>query len=224
MREALAARIAGGHLKPGDRLPSERDLQAEFDCARSVIRQALSALTRDGWVMSVYPKGYLVLGPRIPWVSRLRLLTDEPWVVVIEDVREATADDETAEGLEIEPGDPVIERESSLQGERTGDTWGLGRVAYASLGLSETGRATLLQPGEITYDHLESAVDRRIVGYRERLRARPPSELERKRLALPRVTPVLEMWRIARSTTKPVSAFRFVANPRRLEADYLIDT
>ena len=30
VREALAARIAGDSLKPGDRLPSERELIAEF--------------------------------------------------------------------------------------------------------------------------------------------------------------------------------------------------
>ena len=224
MREALAGQIARGELRPGDRLPSERLLQIQFECARSVIRQALQALTRDGWVMSIYPKGYLVLGPRIPWISRLRPLVDEPWKVVIDDARETTADDETAEGLEIDAGAPIIERTSQLQGAESRETWGLGRVAYAAEGLHDAGRATLLQPGEITYDDLEAAVGRRIVGYRERLRSRMPTKSERARLDLPTGTPVLEMWRIARSTTTAVSAFRFIARPDRFEADYLIDT
>ncbi len=224
VREALAGQIARGELRPGDRLPSERLLQIRFECARSVIRQALQALTRDGWVMSIYPKGYLVLGPRIPWISRLRPLVDEPWRVVIDEARETAADDETADGLEIELGAAIIERTSQLQSAESGETWGLGRVAYAADGLSDAGRAMLLQPGEITYDDLEAAVGRRIVGYRERLRSRMPTKAERARLDLPAGTPVLEMWRIARSTTTPVSAFRFIARPDRFEADYLIDT
>lgn len=224
VREALAAQISRGELHPGDRLPSERDLQLRFDCARSVVRQALQALTRDGWVMSIYPRGYLILGPRIPWISRLRPLVDEQWKVVIDEARETTADDETAEGLEIEPGAPVIERTSQFQSAESDETWGSGRVAYAAAGLTDAGRATLLQPGEITYDDLEAAVGRRIVGYRERLRSRMPTKPERERLEVPAGTPVLEMWRIARSTTTPVSAFRFIARPDRFEADYLIDT
>lgn len=224
VREALAAQIARGELRPGDRLPSERLLQIQFECARSVVRQALTALTRDGWVMSIYPKGYLVLGPRIPWISRLRPLIDEPWNVLIDEAGETTADDETADGLKIEPGAAIIERTSQLQGAESGEPWGLGRVAYAADGLSAEGRATLLQPGEITYDDLEAAVGRRIVGYRERLRSRMPTRSERARLDMPSGTPILEMWRIARSTTTPVSAFRFIARPDRFEADYLIDT
>ncbi len=224
VREALTGQIARGELRPGDRLPSERLLQIQFDCARSVVRQALQALTRDGWVMSIYPKGYLVLGPRIPWISRLRPLIDEPWKVVIDEARETTADDETAEGLEIEPGAPIVERTSQLQSAESGEIWGLGRVAYAADGLTAEGRAALLQPGEITYDDLKVAVGRRIVGYRERLRSRMPTRAERARLGMPTGTPVLEIWWIARSTMNPVSVFRFIARPDRFEADYLIDT
>lgn len=224
MRGALAGQIARGELRPGDRLPSERLLQIQFECARSVIRQALQALTRDGWVMSIYPKGYLVLGPRIPWISRLRPLLDEPWKVVIDEATETTADDETADGLGIQPRAPIIERTSQLQSAKSGETWGLGRVAYAAGELADAGRVVLLQPGEITYDDLEAAIGRRIVGYRERLRSRMPTKPEREKLGMSGGTPVIEMWRIARSTTTPISAFRFVARPDRFEADYLIDT
>ena len=37
----------------------------------------LAGLARDGLVVSAYPRGYLVLGPRIPWLSRLRLLSSK---------------------------------------------------------------------------------------------------------------------------------------------------
>ncbi|MCC6419452.1 MAG: GntR family transcriptional regulator [Gemmataceae bacterium] len=225
VREALAAQITRGELQPGDRLPSERDLQNRFDCARSVVRQALQALTRDGWVMSVYPRGYLVLGPRIPWISRLRPLLEESWRVVIDSATETTADREAAEGLEVPPGAAIIRRTSHIESAiSSGDIWGLGQVSYAADALASEGRAALLQPNEITYDELEAAVRRRIVGYRERLRSRMSTPAERRSLSLPSAAPVLEMWRIARSTTTPVSAFRFIARSDRFEADYLIDT
>ena len=57
VRAAVAARIAGGGLRPGDRLPAERDVLAEFDVARSVIRQALAGRARDGMIVSDYPRG-----------------------------------------------------------------------------------------------------------------------------------------------------------------------
>src|SRR3954451_24414687 len=95
VRTTLAARIAGGELRPGARLPGERDLSSEFSVNRSVIRQALAGLARDGMIVSAYPRGYDVLGPRIPWLSRFRLLVDEPWDVEIIDtaLRPATPED-----------------------------------------------------------------------------------------------------------------------------------
>ena len=46
-----------------------------------------------------------------------------------------------------------------------------------------------------------------------------PTKPERARLNIPAGIPLLEMWLIARSTTTPVSAFRFIARPDRFEAD-----
>src|SRR6478735_10098248 len=105
VRAALAARIAGGDLQPGDRLPAERDLSTEFDVTRSVIRQALAGLARDGMIVSAYPRGYDVLGPRIPWLSRFRLLTDEPWNVEIIDTAVEPATREGASTFGIDPND-----------------------------------------------------------------------------------------------------------------------
>ena len=40
----IEAAIIGGKIKPGDRLPSERDLQVQFKTGRGVVREALRAL------------------------------------------------------------------------------------------------------------------------------------------------------------------------------------
>ena len=42
--ERLAARIAAGDLMAGDRLPSEAEMAAQFDCSRATVREALKRL------------------------------------------------------------------------------------------------------------------------------------------------------------------------------------
>lgn len=42
--------VAEGHLKPGDRLPSERDLVERFQVSRASIREAISALEMMGLI------------------------------------------------------------------------------------------------------------------------------------------------------------------------------
>ena len=46
----LEGQILEGRLKPGDRLPPERDLQARFGVGRPAIREALIALQRSGLI------------------------------------------------------------------------------------------------------------------------------------------------------------------------------
>ncbi|MEE3918373.1 GntR family transcriptional regulator [Micromonospora sp. BRA006-A] len=45
-------RIAAGDLRPGDRLPSERELTTQFDVSRSTVREALRVLEGSGLVRS----------------------------------------------------------------------------------------------------------------------------------------------------------------------------
>ena len=222
IRDELARRINAGEIAPGARLPSERDLQAEFSVARSVVRQALGGLARDGLVMSAYPRGYLVTGPRIPWLSRLRIRVDEPWEVeIIEVVYDGAAED-VAEALQIDPGAPVIIRRSRLRSGSSGDIWGLGEVAYP-VERAQPGREPVLHdPAEITYDDLEDAFARRIVGYLERMRARVASDVEASELGDTAL--VLEVFRVTRTTTEPISAFRFAGRADVFESYVPIET
>lgn len=223
IREAIAGAIERGEIPPGARLPSERRLQEEWNCARSVVRQALAALVRDGWIMSLYPRGYVVVGPRIPWISRLRPLAEEGWAVTIVDVGRTAMPATAAEALLVPSGSPAIVRLSRLAGATSGRPWGLGAVYYPAGALSEDAAALLLAPGEITYDTLEAAFGRRIVGYREQIRARVATPEETEALAVKPGTPVLEVARLARTTTAPISAFTFVGRADLFEADYLLE-
>lgn len=48
--EQLRQRIVSGALKPGDRLPSERDMAAQFEVSRNMVREALRMLESYGMV------------------------------------------------------------------------------------------------------------------------------------------------------------------------------
>ncbi len=69
VREALAARITSEKLRPGDRLPSERELIAEFGVSRTVIRDALSRLRVEGLVEPRQGSGVFVCEPPYPLTS-----------------------------------------------------------------------------------------------------------------------------------------------------------
>lgn len=48
--DKIKERVASGSLKPGDKLPSERDLAEQFQTSRSAVREALRNLERSGVV------------------------------------------------------------------------------------------------------------------------------------------------------------------------------
>lgn len=61
--DAIAARILNGALRPGDRLPSERDLSHEFRVSRPTIREAMIALEVRGLVRTAERSGVFVTEP-----------------------------------------------------------------------------------------------------------------------------------------------------------------
>ena len=54
--------IASGHLGPGGRLPSERQLAQQLDAGRTTIRLVLMKLATEGMVRSEHGRGYFVTG------------------------------------------------------------------------------------------------------------------------------------------------------------------
>ncbi|MQA27190.1 MAG: GntR family transcriptional regulator [Micromonosporaceae bacterium] len=48
--DALRARIRSGDLRPGDRLPTEHELMAEYGVSRNTVRLALNLLTAEGLI------------------------------------------------------------------------------------------------------------------------------------------------------------------------------
>ena len=60
---SLSEAIANGELRPGDRLPPEQTLAAEFGVARTVVREAISQLKGDGVIQSRQGVGAFVAQP-----------------------------------------------------------------------------------------------------------------------------------------------------------------
>lgn len=61
--EHLSRALAEGKLQPGDRLPSEQELAADFGVARTVVREAISQLKHDGFVRSRKGVGAFIAQP-----------------------------------------------------------------------------------------------------------------------------------------------------------------
>lgn len=61
--EALGERIRDGRLAPGDRLPTESAVMAEFGVSRTVVREAISRLQASGLVQTRHGVGSFVVGP-----------------------------------------------------------------------------------------------------------------------------------------------------------------
>jgi DNA-binding GntR family transcriptional regulator len=63
MADHIEARIVAGDLRPGDRLPGERDLAAEYGVALGTVRRATQELRDRGLVRTVPVKGTFVTKP-----------------------------------------------------------------------------------------------------------------------------------------------------------------
>ncbi|WP_426023778.1 UTRA domain-containing protein [Brevundimonas sp. PWP3-1b1] len=65
VRDDIAARIAAGDLKPGDKLPSERRLQDEVGMARGTVRAGLFQLEAEGVIYRRDRSGWYVSPPPV---------------------------------------------------------------------------------------------------------------------------------------------------------------
>ena len=65
LRDEIAGRISTGALRPGDKLPSERDLQGELGVARGTIRESLFQLEAEGLIYRRDRSGWYVSPPPV---------------------------------------------------------------------------------------------------------------------------------------------------------------
>jgi len=65
LKTHLLGQIQAGVLKPGDRIPSEKELGEQFRVSRTTVRQATNDLINEGLLIRVHGKGTFVAQPRI---------------------------------------------------------------------------------------------------------------------------------------------------------------
>jgi GntR family transcriptional regulator len=64
LKETILAEIAHGRLKPGDQLPTHRELGETYQMSYMTVRRAISELTNEGVINAVPGKGTYVAAPK----------------------------------------------------------------------------------------------------------------------------------------------------------------
>jgi len=119
----LRARIIGGELRAGDRLPTEAELMADYGVSRIVVRNAVDLLRSEGLVSKQQGRGTFVRNSR-PVAKRIvghlysERATRSPFAAAAEaagqtpeweyQCRRTTATAAVAERLALRAGDPVM--------------------------------------------------------------------------------------------------------------------
>ena len=106
-------RIADGTLAPGDRLPTLRDVMAEFGVAQQTASRAYGALKAEGLTRATTGGGTVVadrdegINSRVRgWAATGRALSIGETSTITE-IGTISADETVAARLEVEPGSPV---------------------------------------------------------------------------------------------------------------------
>jgi len=133
---ALSEQIAAGVFRPGDQLPTEPQLRAQYKVSPMTVRRAISLLLDRGLVTTVQGKGTFVraldMGEAI---FRLQEITDS-WTeddsaeILLLEARIRPADEEVATILEVEPGTPTVYLRRLVKREQTPLIYQLAYILY----------------------------------------------------------------------------------------------
>ena len=197
VRGELAERIRS-QMRPGDALPSERELMEMFGISRMTVRQALAGLEADGLVYRVHGSGtYVSETAMVSKTLRLTSFSEDmrerglrPGTQLLEAVLvPATAD--VAQRLTLSPGAEVAH---------------LSRLRLADqtpMAIEEVYLPADLVPGLLDrdlsgslYDVLDSAYGLRAVRARQAVRATVVDDAEAKLLEVPARSPALIVSRV----------------------------
>jgi GntR family transcriptional regulator len=111
----LRAALDAGEWRPGDRLPTERDLAARYGCSLITIRRALGELVREQRLERTRGRGTFVLHPRIDrdfagelsFTEEMQVRGLDPETRLIA-ARPESAGEAVAHALELELGSPIL--------------------------------------------------------------------------------------------------------------------
>ncbi len=111
--EILKKQIDSGDLKPGNAIPTEKELMDQFEISRATVRQAVLQLVNDGYLRREKSKGTFVTTPpsKFRFIEGLRgfsaemKLHDIPYVSKVLEKAVIPANEKVAERLAIPVGE-----------------------------------------------------------------------------------------------------------------------
>ncbi|GER88227.1 GntR family transcriptional regulator [Dictyobacter vulcani] len=115
LKEIMREKIRSGEWKPGDLIPSERELGEQYGISRMTARQAITELVNEGLFYREQGKGTFVSRHKITqqlihltgFTEDIRARGQRPGTKVLE-ARMSPADETTAERLRIKAGQPIF--------------------------------------------------------------------------------------------------------------------
>ncbi|MDQ2714864.1 MAG: GntR family transcriptional regulator [Chloroflexota bacterium] len=115
LKEIMRAKIRDGEWKPGDHIPSERELGEQYKISRMTARQAITELVNEGLFYREQGKGTFVSRHKITqqlirltgFTEDIRARGQRPGTKVLS-AQMQPADEETAERLRIQPGETIF--------------------------------------------------------------------------------------------------------------------
>jgi GntR family transcriptional regulator len=229
--DRLRGQIGAGALEPGQRLPSEPDLAAEYGASRNTVRLAIALLINQGLVVSRQGLGTFVVEPARPFTALLsripappaELHTSQGMPVVSPAAGESemsrlmvetgAATPSVAEKLALAAGDPVVIRRSE---HFLGDVpWQLINSYYPS----DIAQGTALeQAGEIRSGSVAVLADLGYPqeGFADEIGARMPNAREFGFFRLASGTPVVVVNRTAYDASRPIRLTRYIYRADRV--------
>lgn len=208
--DELRAAIERGDLAPGTKLPSERQLAANYSTARNTAREAIGILEAEGLVVPEHGRGVFVRNRRPlmrlganRYSRQLREHTGlSPFRIEVmkqgrsprtecRSVTRTAAPSEVAERLPLAAGEQVVRRENWYFADDEPVQIGVTFIPEHIVDGSPLATETTLGRGSI-YARFED-LGYRITRIREEISARMPTPAEASGLAMPRGVPVIEV-------------------------------
>lgn len=239
LAEILRARIETGDLRPGDKLPSERVLSAQYAVARNTAREAVRQLSEAGLVIAYHGKGVFVRSkPRLMRFGQQRYskkLRDETGVspfqaevnaqgrtpnAILTDIRRVNPPPWVADRLGVEMDtQSVVRRENWYFADAEPMQIGVTYIPWAIAAGSVLGESDDLGKGDL-YARFEDK-GHLITYTREEVTARMPTSEEAKGLMLPAGVPVLVVRHTGIDQQKvPFEVTEFVMRSDYMGLDY----
>ena len=193
---ALREAITSGQYRPGDQLPSERELREQWKVSQQTVRAAFDQLRAEGLVVSFQGRGVYVREQAVPRRLSTDITTSLGWYTTLArqglkpagktTVHQAPASDEVAEWLGLEKDTDVIIRDRDLGVE--GEPPIMAATSHFPLWVVEAAPA-LGDPNRGGMpEHLREAFGDTYSN--DVLTVRMPTRAEQQRLDLPPGTPV----------------------------------